>query len=496
MNRSIPIALATALLLAGCGKVDGEDQVTVSVIGRETRLRDPAAGMPRGAAAALLGAVAQGLVRLDAGAQIEPGLARRWAISDDGRYYTFRLDHERADAEAVAKRLRRLIARYRDGSLGTALDGVDEVVAVTPEVIEIRLSSPRPELMALLSGPAFALLIDGKGSGPLIVDGKVGRLTILRPPPAPAEAEEDAAAAETRRRILLRGERAGLAVARFASGEATLVTGGGFNDHIYTRLANIPPRNIQIDPATGLFGFRVARSSSALMAPEVRQALAMALDREAIGTALGIAGWRPIQAILPPGLTDIAEPTRPFWAQAFDNVRGADGRALAGRVDTARRIIGIWRAENGIVGRLPIRLAMPDGPGSAILFATLRRQWRAIGVDAVRVGRRDAADLRLIDEVAPAGQADWYLAHFLCSRGGPCSEQADRAFEIARTTTDLALRARMIAETEERLSAIAPFIPIAQPVRWSLAAPGLPGFALNPRAVHPLPPLIGNKTGR
>ena len=54
----------------------------------------------------------------------------------------------------------------------------------------------------------------------------------------------------------------------------------------------------------------------------------------------------------------------------------------------------------------------------------------------------------------------------------------------------------MIADTERRMTAVAPFIPIAQPVRWSLAAPDLPGFRLNPRAVHPLAPLIGNQSNR
>ena len=54
----------------------------------------------------------------------------------------------------------------------------------------------------------------------------------------------------------------------------------------------------------------------------------------------------------------------------------------------------------------------------------------------------------------------------------------------------------MISEAEQRLTALAPFIPIAQPVRWSLAAPDLPGLRLNARAIHPLAPLIGNQSGR
>lgn len=495
MKRLAPILLMAAALLAGCGGNRSEDEVVVSVIGPETQLRNPINGLPRRADAALLEAVAQGLVSRDAGGQIEPGLAMRWAISEDGLYYTFRLDHGRSDADRIVTRLRRLIRRYRNEPVGAGLDAVREVVAVTPEVIEIRLSAPRPELMSLLAGPAFAILIDSKGSGPLLIDGKVGRLTRLRPQPLPEDVEDEAKTA-AKRRILLRGERVGLAVARFVNGEAALVTGGGFDDFVYTRLVNIPPREIQIDPATGLFGFRVARSSPALMATEVRQALAMALDRDAIGAALGIPGWRPSQGILPPGLTDVAAPTRPFWARAIGNVSGSDARASASRIETARRIIGIWRAQNGVDGRIRLLVALPRGPGSAILFATVRRQWRAIGIEVVRVGPRDSADLRLVDEVSPLDQADWFLAHFLCERGRPCSEEVDQAFRAARDATDPAVHARMIAETEAKLAAIAPFIPIAQPVRWSLAAPDLAGFRLNPRAAHPLPPLIGNQHGR
>ncbi|KKC24150.1 ABC transporter substrate-binding protein [Sphingomonas sp. SRS2] len=495
MKRPALLALATALLLAGCGKGD-DDLVTVSVIGRSTRLADPGGAIPRRADAALLGAVAQGLVRLDAGAQVEPGLAIRWAVSDDGLYYTFRLDRDRGNAERVAAQLRRLVRSHRNDALGDGVSAVREIVAVTPEVIEVRLSAPRPEFMAVLASPGFALLDRGKGSGPLLIDGKVGPLTVLQPPKLDETEADDKAIALAKRRIHLRGERAASAVARYANGKAHLVTGGGFDDFIYTRLANIDPREIQIDPATGLFGFRMGRSSPAISAPEIRQALAMALDRDAIGATLGVPGWRSIQAILPPGLTDLAQPTRPFWAQAFANVRGADRQALDNRIATARRIVSQWREREGMSGPLRLAIAMPDGPGSGILFATVRKQWRAIGVEIDRVGRRDAADLKLVDEVAPADQADWFLAHFLCDRGRPCSEEADQAYGIARATTDPALRARMISEAEQRLTALAPFIPIAQPLRWSLAAPGLPGFRLNARAIHPLAPLIGNQNSR
>lgn len=496
MKAALPIALYAALLLGGCDRGDHGGRVTVSVIGQPERLRDPASSIVRDADAALLGAMAQGLVRLDSAGQVEPGLAIRWAISDDGLYYTFRLDHELADADKVVVQLRRLLRRNLALAPSGGLDAVREIVAVTPEVIEIRLSAPRPDLLGQLAAPGFALLEGTKGTGPLFIEGKGRRPTLLRPAPVDPDSEDEAAIAQARRRIFLHGERAARAVARFANGDAPLVTGGDFTNLLYVRLANIPPRNLQVDPALGLFGFRVGRASAAVMAPEIRQALAMTLDRDAIGAALGAPNWRPSNQILPPGLTDVAEPSRPFWAQAIANVRGADARAAAGRIATARRIVDQWRQQHGDGEPIRLTIALPEGPGATQLFTAVRQQWRAIGVSVERVGPRATADLRLIDEVAPSDQADWYLAHFLCDQGRPCSEEADKAFMIARAAGDPAVRSHMLADAEQRITALAPFIPIAQPLRWSLAAPDLPGFQLNARAVHPIAPLIGNQRGR
>lgn len=486
-HRPVLLALSAIALLAGCGRKGDNGPIVVSVIGAETQLRDPARAALRPADAALAGAVAQGLVRFDADGQIMAGLAIRWAISDDGLYYTFRLDRDRADAEKVAALLRRLVQRHHDGPLSAKLEAIREIVAVTPEVIEFRLSAPRPDLLALFARPDFALLLDGKGTGPLDLDGKVARLTILRAPKLPESEADDSAKPQP---IRLRGERVALALARFHDGEARLVLGGGFDDLPYVKLAALPAEAMQVDPVTGLFGFRIARPNPFLSASENRQALSMALDRDAIGEALGAAGWRSEQAILPTGLGDVAQPRRPFWAQALANVRNAGNRPQASAIDGARMIVSQWRSRHGEGKIAPLRLAMPDGVGSAILFAAVRRQWAAIGVPVIRVRLRDAAELQLIDEVAPSDQADWYLRHFLCDRGPPCSERADAAFTGAMAAANPAERTALMRDAEAHLTEIVPFIPIAQPVRWSLVAANLPGYRNNSRAIHPLPALV------
>jgi peptide/nickel transport system substrate-binding protein len=137
----------------------------------------------------LVDAVAQGLVRFDANGQIEPGLAERWIVTDEGRSYIFRLRQTRwADgtpvtSAQVATRLRRLMTR---SPLSPFLTAVEEVVAMTPEVVEIRLSGPRPDLLKLFAQPELALLRPGRpiGAGPMVATSE-GAATILRPRPEP-----------------------------------------------------------------------------------------------------------------------------------------------------------------------------------------------------------------------------------------------------------------------------------------------------------------------
>lgn len=283
MKRRLHTLIALALVVTGCDRSTQDEKIDVSVIGPPARLRDPANGIERLPDIALAGAVSQGLVSLDAAGQVVPGIAQRWAISDDGLYYTFRIADEIIDADRVAAQLRRQFRRLDETDASAISDAVSEIVAVTPEVIEIRLSVPRPDLLALLAGPDFALTKKG-GTGPLLMVGKPGRMVMLRPAEDAARLERDGEEADAPdpRRIRLRGERAALAVARYADGGATLVTGGTFVNIMLPSIAKIAPRDLQLDPANGLFGFRVGRASPPMMAAEIRQSLSMSLDRDAI----------------------------------------------------------------------------------------------------------------------------------------------------------------------------------------------------------------------
>ena len=103
--------------------------------------------------------MAQGLVAFDAEGEIEPALARRWTVLNDGRTYIFRLeDLGWQDGTALtAGQIARRIRAARDGGsrsrIAPLLADIEEVSAVTPQILEIRLTRPRLDFLHLLASP-------------------------------------------------------------------------------------------------------------------------------------------------------------------------------------------------------------------------------------------------------------------------------------------------------------------------------------------------------
>lgn len=475
-----PVAIALHVLASGCGGKADDSPLAVSVVGGAPALADPNVGPLDPVEAALIMATAQGLVRYDGQGQIEPALAMRWAISEDGLYYTFRLaDIEDVDADLVARRLRAVISPRSSNPIKPILGAIDEIVAVTPAVVEIRLKAARPNLLDLLAQPELAIVDKRGGTGPLTIAQKEKSFVVLQPLP-PADNDDAPTPSELRRQsVLLRGERTGLAVARFAAGKADLVLNGRLTDFAIARAIMPRPRNLHFDAVSGLFGLKAVERSGFIGNSENRRALAMAIDRERMGAAFGVTGLQPSTNLVAPGTSELPQPAQPGWSI----------NDIAARRTAAATIVRLWRqAHPDAPAR--VRIALPDSPGSKLLFALLRSDWAAIGVDAERVRMDADADLRLIDEVAPAQTATWYLRHFTCDRNIVCSEAADAALDLARTASHPIERAARIADADLRLAELVPYIPLAQPVRWSLVSPRVTGFITNNRGVHPLNHLV------
>jgi hypothetical protein len=365
-------------------------------------------------------------------------------------------------------------------ALGLDLTHIREIRIMAGRVIEIRLDQPMPHLLQLLGQPELGLLHKGKGAGPMRLsrDGTTALLTPINPQELGLPAiEKWSDRVRTLRLNSLPGEAA---MQRFNRGEADLLLGGRIEDFPLTRSVGILRGTIKLDPVSGLFGLSVVSPRGFLGSPENREAIAMAIDREALVEPFGIGGWIATTRIVARGIEGDLGTIGERW----------EGQTLAQRRSQASGRVARWRQGGGNGATVRLRVALPEGKGSDILYAGLRRDLQAIGIETVRARAGGDADLRLVDEIARYSHPTWYLNRFSCAvRRGLCDKGADGLLEQAREAPDGGSRAALLAEAEAELTAANVFIPFGAPIRWSLVRGDVIGFAANRWGWHPLMPM-------
>jgi peptide/nickel transport system substrate-binding protein len=354
--------------------------------------------------------------------------------------------------------------------LADALGAVEEIVAMTDRVIEIRLSAPRPNLLQLLAQPEFAILREGRGTGPFKLRkerGADGELQLVREVPR-LDGEET-----REEEVALTAVEARTGIEAFRAQKIDLLLGGTFADLPLAREASLPRNALQFDPVAGLFGLVPARNDGPVAEVEVRRLLSQAIDRGALIAALNVPDLLPRANILQGGLEGFAVVPSPEWFA----LPIADRRpALIAESD---RLFGQEE-------RPQLRIALPEGPGTDLLFQQLQRDWQLLGLELVRVKVGAAADLRLVDAVAPSTSPAWFLRQFRCAVRPVCIEEADTLLEGARATLVASERAALLAQAGQMMDEAQLFIPLAAPVRWSLVSNRVRGFAGNRFARHTL----------
>jgi ABC-type oligopeptide transport system substrate-binding subunit len=280
------------------------------------------------------------------------------------------------------------------------------------------------------------------------------------------------------RELHVRALPAKQAVEAFGDGKVDVVLNGRIEGLPLVDTGPLSRGTVRVDSGVGLFGLSVRRAEGFLADPAGREAIAMALDREALLAPFNLGGWNPTTRVVAPGLPGDPGTIAERWANL----------SLAQRRSAAAARVASWQAAHG--GQAPaLSAALPDGPGSDLLFAGLAKDLQAIGITLTRAKGNDA-DLELVDRVARYASARWFLNQFHCGlKPGLCSKDADDRSAEAVVAADPVARAMLLAEAEAELTALNAYIPIAEPVRWSLVRAGIDGFAANQWVIHPLPPL-------
>jgi ABC-type transport system substrate-binding protein len=470
--------LAAALLLAACSGSDSSP-LGISIIDPSPVNNLDAADLAP-AAQYLRAATSQGLVRLDSLGNIVPALAERWIVTDDGLSYIFRLRNarwENGDAvtsEHVAAALQRRLKIEARSAIGADTAEVRDIRSMTGRVIEIRLLAPQPDLLRILAMPELGIRRNGRGTGPLVANHEQ-YWTLL------SERVDDSINADMRapvRPLQVRAETAARAIARFSLGETNMVLGGRFEHLPYLSAASVPDNAVRADPVIGLFGLLVVNDNGFLSDPANREAIALAIDRDGLMTPLGIGQWQTMTRIVPLGLDRYAPLVGERWTDL----------SLDQRRDLARGRVARWRQQEQ---RSPVlRIAMPKGPGSRIVFGRLKRDLAAVGLDSVMVNANAKADLRLIDDVARYRQPSWFLNQLACAVRPVCDKDGDVLLAQARRSADPVVRAQKMAEAEVSMTSANIFIPLGAPVRFSLVTGNVPGFAITADGWHALPDMV------
>jgi oligopeptide transport system substrate-binding protein len=497
-------AAAILLTIAACSVFEPKGPVRIAAIGTLQMDVTPTKGPLSLPSATYLDATAQGLVSFDADGQIEPGLAERWTVTTDGRSYIFRIreakwpNGRKVTAQQVATILQSYLRPSSRHPLKDDFSEVEDIHAMTDSVVEIRLRLPQPMLLELLAQPSMAMVASrparasdkgsnggwDRGWGPMRVQPR-GKALVFYPAPDPLDDEADGprhpdADENSHRTVEMVGVTAPRALARFKNGNADAVIGGRFSSLPYFHSTGIARSRLLVDPTSGLFGLAFQTTDGFWAVPEHRMALSSIIRRDRLIEAFGITDWTSQISLRPPVAerSGLPPPALPIWANEDDSAR----------LGHMQRLIAQWTG----LGRdiAPLRIALPDSPGATILFGYIASDLSRAGLEVQRVAANAAPDLTLIDEVAPNDDIIWPLRRLSCRRDTLCNTAIHDHIALANNETDNLQRLTLIADAEADMLREASFIPLASPLRWSVANLRFTGIRPNARAHHPLNRMI------
>ncbi|MFV0644484.1 MAG: ABC transporter substrate-binding protein [Sphingomonadaceae bacterium] len=479
-KKLIIAALCCGLIACSGGASDSEARL--AFVGSSSAMFDKGLRLSP-AAQHVRAATAEGLVSLDKDGTIIPGVAERWVITDDGRSYIFRLRNthwpggKTLTGEMVRDALNHNLEQLDGTSLALDLDIISDIRAMAGRVVEIRLKSPMPDFLQLMAQPEMGIVIDGHGDGPMGLhrDGDVALLRAF--PPGSRGLPDDPDWEDNNREVMVQAGSAAAVVDSFNKGQVDTVLGGSLSNLPLAAQGPLSRGTVRLDAVTGMLGLRVMRTEGILADAGNREALAMAMDREALLQPFNIGGWVATTRIVLPGRPDDSGTIKERWI----------GFNLDERINTARARIAGWSSKTG--QNASVSVFLPDGPGSDILFNRLQADWGRAGIRTIRAKAIGAADLALFDRVARYDGTRWYLNQFNCSlKALLCSPMADRLVSEAVASDDMATRIDLLADAEAELTRQNGYIPIGAPVRWSLVRGNVSAFADNHWGVHPLFP--------
>ncbi|MCP4541846.1 MAG: peptide ABC transporter substrate-binding protein [Chloroflexi bacterium] len=433
-----------------------------------------------------------GLVRLNADLQVEPDLAERWDVSDDGTVYTFHLRPDvtfHSGAPLTAADVKQSWERAADPALGSPtaalyLGDIASTEAVDDSTLVVTLDGPKPYFLAKLAQPvAFVTQADNVAGGAswwLRPDGS-GPFALRR------WLEGEAI-------ILERAETYHQPLA--ISAMIYLISGGsGFLAYEagYVDVANVGLHNLARaqDPADPLSGdlisgntfctYRVVfdATRAPFDDPNVRRAFALAVDRDQLAQVVLNGAAVPAISFLPPGMPGHVD--RPA-ADTFD-VEAAQALIAASDYGSGSALPALTLSTPGVGDPDPLAVALADVWATNLGVTIETELLEPTGyADAITEQHGHLFTVESCADYAdPENVLDLpYHTGSPANHSGYANAELDALLESARTESDPGQRLALYQQAEELLLEDAPAVPLVHPLAYVLIRPYIRGYRLSP----------------
>jgi oligopeptide transport system substrate-binding protein len=456
----------------------------------------------------------EGLVASNPDGEVVPAVAEAWDVSADGKVYTFRLrgnarwsNGDPVIALEFVTALRRAVDPATASGAADLLRAIENapailrgelpperlaVSAVDERTVVIRLTRPVAYFLDILTNtvvsPLHPSTLAGGGfssPGNTVTNGPY-LLTALAPGANlrltrnPHYWDAASVAYDEVRYEFMPDENA--EYTRFRAGELDVTN--SVPEQRFAELAGNPASGLQHRAwlATFYFTFNTARGPLRDQ-PGVRQALSLAVDREAIGTSIARAGQVSAYSLVPDGIWNYA-PARYEWSRAQQTERIARARALyaaAGFTPQRPLRLRLLYNENELVQRVSVAIAAMWKEALGVEVELIQMEFKAYLAaradpaqwDVVRVGwtadYNDASTfLDTMLEGSPQNFGRWHDPDYA------------RLLESAASETDAARRRGILQRAEALMLQDYPLLPVYFYVTRRLVQPQVQAPPINP----------------
>ena len=457
----------------------------------------------------------EGLVVQDPKGNVAPGVAESWTASEDGVTYTFKLraDAKWSNGDPVTAgdfvfSLRRIqdpktksqyaevlypIKNAQEVNTGKAELGELGVKAVDPKTLEITLKAPTPYFLQLLTHqtglPVNEKVVTALGDewvkpGKMVSNGAyvlddvkpASHIKIVKNPNYWAAGK---VAIDTV--IFDPSEDRAAVLKRYRAGEFDIVYNDLPNDQLAWLKENMP-KDLHIAPYAGVYYYTFNTTKPPLSDLRVRQALAMAVNREVLVEKITLAGELPAYGFVPDGTANYSSQSV-SWGKLSQAEKDTEALKL------------MKEAGYGPEKPLKLQLAYNTSENHKKIAVAIAAMWKKLGVDVDLVNTElkvHYANLRQGDfEVGRAGWiADYNDAQNYLFLSQTSTKQQnyskfsnpeyDKLMDQASVTSDVPKRAQLMQQAETILLKELPVIPLYFYVSKDLVSLKVKGWQNNP----------------